>query len=282
MTFLTVARSATVAAGLLMTGGIVLSAVAADASSSPGTAYAQNDRRGGGQGDRSDDNKPKAGTPAVPAQQGNRGRGPAQAQPNQRQPNRGAERGNQRPDRVVRQKPQQPARQPEARNTTPRAERPVVRTDNRGNGRPAATGNAQRNDRPNTRDNAQRNDRPATRDAERNDRPVDRTGPGRNGNSPARRDQAQFQQYRHNYTATRRFQVGIYRWNSGRSYRRYGYGESLPNYYYTRDYWLADFLMYGLFAPPPGLIWVRYGPDALLIDEETGEIYQVRYNIFYS
>jgi Ni/Co efflux regulator RcnB len=265
MTFLTVARGATIAAGLLLTSGLALTAIAGGTHSSPGTAYAQNDRRGGGQGDKSDDNKRKGGTPAVPAQPGSGGRGADQAQPNQRQPNR-ADRGNQKPDRVVRQKPQQP----EARNTAPKTERPVVRTDNRGNGRPA------------TRDNAQRNDKPATRDAERNDRPVDRTGPGRNANPPVQRDRARYQDYRHNYTATRRFQVDIYRWNSGRSYRRYGYGERLPVYYYSRNYWLADFLMYGLFAPPPGLIWVRYGPDALLIDEETGEIYQVRYNIFYS
>ena len=35
---------------------------------------------------------------------------------------------------------------------------------------------------------------------------------------------------------------------------------------------------YGLFTPP-GLIWVRYDDDALLIDQYTGEILQVRYDV---
>ena len=29
-----------------------------------------------------------------------------------------------------------------------------------------------------------------------------------------------------------------------------------------------------LYAPPDGYVWVRYGPDAVLIDEDTGEIVQ--------
>jgi len=32
----------------------------------------------------------------------------------------------------------------------------------------------------------------------------------------------------------------------------------------------------------PGYVWVRYGPDALLIDTYTGEIIQVRYDVFWS
>ena len=49
----------------------------------------------------------------------------------------------------------------------------------------------------------------------------------------------------------------------------------------TRDYFLLDYIAFGLFAPPPGYVWVRYGDDALLIDTYTGEIVQVRYNMFY-
>ena len=51
---------------------------------------------------------------------------------------------------------------------------------------------------------------------------------------------------------------------------------------YPRDFWLTDFLSFGLLSPPEGFIWVRYGPDALLVDEETGEIIEVEYNVFYS
>ena len=48
-----------------------------------------------------------------------------------------------------------------------------------------------------------------------------------------------------------------------------------------RNYWLMDFLMYGLDEPPAGYVWVRYGPDALLIDEYDGEIVEVEYGVFY-
>ena len=35
-------------------------------------------------------------------------------------------------------------------------------------------------------------------------------------------------------------------------------------------------------APPPyGAVWVRVDHDALLIDEDTGEIITVAYDVFY-
>ena len=34
-------------------------------------------------------------------------------------------------------------------------------------------------------------------------------------------------------------------------------------------------------APPWGYEWVRYGPDAVLIDVRTGQILQVRYGVFW-
>ncbi len=96
-----------------------------------------------------------------------------------------------------------------------------------------------------------------------------------------RRKHVNIQQYRRNFNAPRRYNVGMYQWRDGYSYRRYGYGQRLPRHFFLRNFWLANFFAYGLFAPPPGYIWVRYGPDALLIDEYTGEIVQVRYNMFY-
>jgi len=86
---------------------------------------------------------------------------------------------------------------------------------------------------------------------------------------------------RKNITATRRFHAGIYHAPPGYHYQRWGYGQFLPAIYWGRDFWITDFLAFGLFAPPPGYIWVRYGPDALLIDEYTGEIIQVDYGVFY-
>lgn len=86
---------------------------------------------------------------------------------------------------------------------------------------------------------------------------------------------------RRNVVAAHRFHAGIYRAPPGYVYRRWSYGEALPAIYWGRDYWITDFLAFGLFAPPDGYIWVRYGPDALLIDEYTGEIIQVDYGVFY-
>jgi Ni/Co efflux regulator RcnB len=86
---------------------------------------------------------------------------------------------------------------------------------------------------------------------------------------------------RRNVHAAHRFHAGIYRAPPGYHYRRWGYGQFLPAVYWGRDFWIGDFLAYGLFAPPDGFVWVRYGPDALLIDEYTGEIIQVDYGVFY-
>jgi len=154
------------------------------------------------------------------------------------------------------------------------------RDNNAVNGRRNAPPVARYDDR--RRDAGDRNDRRNTGD--RNDRRRD-YGDRNNrrdvrGNNDRRR--ADVRQYRRNYDAPRRYRVAQYRWRDGYSYNRYGYGQRLPWHFYGRNYWLTNFLIYGLFSPPEGYVWVRYGPDALLIDEYTGEIVQVRYNMFYS
>jgi len=85
---------------------------------------------------------------------------------------------------------------------------------------------------------------------------------------------------RRNVTATRQFHAGVYRAPPGFVYRRWAFGQSLPAIYFARNYWLDNYIAFGLFAPPAGLVWVRYGPDALLINSNTGEIIQVEYGVF--
>jgi Ni/Co efflux regulator RcnB len=87
--------------------------------------------------------------------------------------------------------------------------------------------------------------------------------------------------YQRNFVAPRHFRVGAYHGPRDYRYRRWTFGEWLPSIYFGRNYWLMDFEDYGLAPPPPGCVWVRYGPDALLIDEYTGEIIQVDYGVFY-
>lgn len=86
--------------------------------------------------------------------------------------------------------------------------------------------------------------------------------------------------YNHNFTAPRGYAIGPYHAPHGFRYRRYGYGEFLPRAYWTHNYFLADYWLFGLDMPPIGYEWVRYGPDALLIDDATGEIVQVVYGVF--
>ena len=103
----------------------------------------------------------------------------------------------------------------------------------------------------------------------------------RNWNRNNRRN-VDMRRWHRNYDSPRRYRADSYRAPRNYHYRRWSYGQHLPRSYYARDYWLIDFVMFGLLSPPDGYVWVRYGPDALLIDEETGEIIQVRYNVFYS
>lgn len=86
---------------------------------------------------------------------------------------------------------------------------------------------------------------------------------------------------RRNIQASRHFHAGAYRGPRGYVARRWRFGERLPAAYFARDYWLGNYALYGLFAPPSGLVWVRVGNDGLLIDEYTGEIVQVEYGLFY-
>ena len=105
----------------------------------------------------------------------------------------------------------------------------------------------------------------------------------------ARHDQAvgnmiardNFANYRRNVQATQRFRAGGWRAPPGWAYRRWTFGQRLPGIFWGRDYWINNWVAFGLFAPPPGLVWVRYGPDALLINRYTGEVVQVRYGLFY-
>jgi Ni/Co efflux regulator RcnB len=88
------------------------------------------------------------------------------------------------------------------------------------------------------------------------------------------------QVYNHNFTAERGYHIGPYHAPRGFAYRRWGYGEFLPRIYWAQRYWLSDYWLFGLDVPPVGCEWVRYGPDALLINISTGEVIQVLYGRF--
>jgi Ni/Co efflux regulator RcnB len=78
-----------------------------------------------------------------------------------------------------------------------------------------------------------------------------------------------------------RFHAGAYRPPSGYYARSWGFGQILPRAWFARNYWMTDFLDFGLPYPPPGYTWVRVGPDALMIDQYSGRIVQVVRGIFW-
>ena len=82
-------------------------------------------------------------------------------------------------------------------------------------------------------------------------------------------------------TATQRFHFGTYVRPSGWYFHRWTFGEFLPAFFFTSNYWILDWGNFYLDPPPPGTVWVRVGNDALLIDRYTGEVIEVVYGIFY-
>lgn len=96
-----------------------------------------------------------------------------------------------------------------------------------------------------------------------------------------RHDFSGFRDFHRDIRAAHRFQVPSYRRPAGWYSHRWAFGEFLPSAFWVRDYWLIDFVDYDLPPPPYGAVWVRVDRDALLIDEDSGEIITVVYDVFY-
>jgi len=73
----------------------------------------------------------------------------------------------------------------------------------------------------------------------------------------------------------------VYAYPHGWHYRRWPVGGHLPAVFLTPPYFYADFAVVGLAAPAPGYAWVRFGPDLLLVNLQTGIVDDVVYGVFY-
>ena len=73
---------------------------------------------------------------------------------------------------------------------------------------------------------------------------------------------------------------GGYRFPNGYSYRRWAPGLFLPALLFSSTYYFTGYHSLGLYAPPYGYHWVRYGPDLLLVQYGTRRIVEVRYGVF--
>jgi len=107
-----------------------------------------------------------------------------------------------------------------------------------------------------------------------------RTG-NRGGYNSQRHDFSNFRDYHRDFRASRRFRGPDYRRPAGWYDHRWTFGEFLPSAFWARDYWLSDYGAYDLPPPPYGAIWVRVGSDALLVDQDSGEVITVEYGVFY-
>ena len=61
---------------------------------------------------------------------------------------------------------------------------------------------------------------------------------------------------------------------------RWSAGALLPAIFLSTAYFYDGYAPLGLYAPPPGFRWVRYGPDLLLVNLTTGRVQDVAYGVF--
>jgi len=58
-------------------------------------------------------------------------------------------------------------------------------------------------------------------------------------------------------------------------FHHWGYGQFMPRDLLVPAAFLIDYAAYDLAAPPVDCEWVQNGPDALLVDIDTGQVIQV-------
>lgn len=120
-------------------------------------------------------------------------------------------------------------------------------------------------------------------------RPDDRGGSGWNGgrgerrrwDSHGSRPRWDRRSYPFAYVSPRRYRGSAYLPPSGFYSRSWVYGDLMPRSWFEERYWISDWWGLGLPMPPPGYVWVRYGADALLVDEFDGRVVQVVRMVFW-
>jgi Ni/Co efflux regulator RcnB len=115
------------------------------------------------------------------------------------------------------------------------------------------------------------------RDVERDRREFDRDRREVERDRDRRDDRRFFNFGGRRYTAVR---APEFRYPRGWAYRHWNTGEVLPGLFLTSAYFF-DYGFLGVPPPPPGLRWVRYGPDALLVNVRSGRIVDTVYDAFY-
>jgi Ni/Co efflux regulator RcnB len=73
------------------------------------------------------------------------------------------------------------------------------------------------------------------------------------------------------------------RWHypRGWSHRRWHRGSFLPHMFLTTAFIWTHWASMGLYPPPHGFVWVRWGPDLLLVNRHTGQVRDVIHGAFF-
>lgn len=88
-------------------------------------------------------------------------------------------------------------------------------------------------------------------------------------------------QYRKTVTSKKHYDAAAFVAPSGYTYTRYAVGDHVSTPLLHGNVILNDYQSYALEAPPAAnLEWIRNGRDALLIDNNTGEVVQADYGLF--
>jgi hypothetical protein len=88
-------------------------------------------------------------------------------------------------------------------------------------------------------------------------------------------------QFNYRGRAFNRVHLAPFAYPPGYAYQRWAVGAVLPPLFLTPAYYYTDWATLGFDAPPPGTQWVRYGPDLLLVDVNTGQVVDVVPDVFY-
>jgi Ni/Co efflux regulator RcnB len=91
-----------------------------------------------------------------------------------------------------------------------------------------------------------------------------------------------YAQYRRTITTKKHYDAGAFMAPSGYTYSRYALGQRVNSELLGTNYVLSSYGDYALDAPPSGLVWIRVGSDALLVDQKSGEVVETDYGLFRS
>ncbi|MGH7072809.1 MAG: RcnB family protein [Stellaceae bacterium] len=85
--------------------------------------------------------------------------------------------------------------------------------------------------------------------------------------------------YRGHYHS--RLHARSFHYPHGWHYRRWHVGSTFPLMFLNPTYYFTNYGAFGLRPPPPGFVWVRFGPDLVMVNLATRAVVNVIPGVFY-